>query len=264
MNLPIKIISTDFDGTIFAEFENPPIAASFVALISRLQAQGVKWIINTGRDMSGLMEALARSRISVQPDALVLVEREIYFHQDARYVGAADWNSRCTAAHEELFARIRADLPRLTEWVNARYAATVYEDPYSPFCLIARKLSDAEAIHDYLDEYCRTVPDLQVVRNDVYARLAHTGYDKGKGLAEIARRWGISREQILAAGDHLNDLPMLRLEYAQHLVTNANAIPQVREIVQQQQGFVSALACGHGVADGLEFYLQKLAVPGKI
>jgi hypothetical protein len=25
MNLPIKIISTDFDGTFFAEFENPPV-----------------------------------------------------------------------------------------------------------------------------------------------------------------------------------------------------------------------------------------------
>jgi len=25
-SLPIKLISTDFDGTIFAEFENPPIS----------------------------------------------------------------------------------------------------------------------------------------------------------------------------------------------------------------------------------------------
>lgn len=264
MSQPIKIISTDFDGTIFAEFENPPIAKTFVALISRLQAQGVRWVINTGRDMSGLMEALARSQISIQPNALVLVEREIYFHQDSRYVGHAEWNRDCTVAHEELFARIRVDLPRLTQWVEARYEATVYEDPYSPFCLIARRLRDAEAIHEYLDDYCRTVPGLHVVRNDVYARLAHSGYDKGKGLAEIARRWNVSREHILAAGDHLNDLPMLRQEYAQHLVTNANAIPAVRDIVRRQNGFVSALACGHGVANGLEFYLKKLSPQAKI
>jgi hypothetical protein len=25
MTLPIKLISTDFDGTLFAEFESPPI-----------------------------------------------------------------------------------------------------------------------------------------------------------------------------------------------------------------------------------------------
>lgn len=255
MSLPIQIISTDFDGTIFAEFENPPIAAKFVTLISELQSRGAKWIINTGRDMSGLMEALARSRIPVQPDALVLVEREIYFHRDSRYVGHEEWNGQCTAAHAELFARIRADLPRLTEWISARYDTTVYEDAYSPFCLVSRRLSDAEAIHVYLDDYCRTMPDLHVVRNDVYARLAHSGYDKGKGLAEIARLWSVSREHILVAGDHLNDVPMLRREYAHYLVTNANAIPLVKETIRSQDGFISRHACGHGVADGLAHYL---------
>lgn len=257
MSLPIKIISTDFDGTIFAEFENPPVSARFVALIRRLQAQGVKWVINTGRDLSGLMEALARTQISIQPDALVLVEREIHFHRDSRYVGHDEWNHGCTAAHEELFARIRPDLPRLRKWIAARYDATVYEDDYSPFCLLARHTRDAEVIHDYLDAYCRTVPNLHVVRNDVYARLAHCGYDKGKGLTEIARRWRVSREHILVAGDHLNDLPMLDREHAHCLVTNANAIEPVKTLIRQQNGFVSQLFHADGVAEGIEFYLAQ-------
>ncbi len=259
MNLPIKIISTDFDGTIFAEFENPPIAEKFVSLVGELQARGVKWIINTGRDMSGLMEALARSRISIQPDALVLVEREIYFHKDSRYVGLDEWNHACTRAHEELFVRLRRDLPKLVKWINAHYDdATIYEDAYSPFCLLARQTSDAEAIHKYLDDYCRTVPDLHVVRNDVYARLAHSGYDKGRGLTEIARHWRVRPEHILAAGDHLNDLPMLNREHAHWLVTNANGIEVVKETVRRQDGIISQLACGHGVADGLAQVLARI------
>src|SRR5438445_11398418 len=112
-DLPIKLISTDFDGTLFAEFENPPVPQELQQLIGDLQARGAKWVINTGRDMSSLMEALARSRISIQPDALVLVEREIHFHRDSRYVGHSEWNHRCTRMHEELFIRVRADLPRL-------------------------------------------------------------------------------------------------------------------------------------------------------
>jgi len=52
MSLPIKLISTDFDGTLFAEFENPPIPERLITLIGDLQARGAKWIINTGRDMS--------------------------------------------------------------------------------------------------------------------------------------------------------------------------------------------------------------------
>src|SRR5882724_12666596 len=113
MNLPIKLISTDFDGTLFAEFANPPIPEHLLQLIADLQAQGAKWVINTGRDMSSLMEALARSHVTIKPDYLVLVEREIHFHKDAQYVGVDDWNNECFRAHEELFVRVRQDLPRL-------------------------------------------------------------------------------------------------------------------------------------------------------
>ena len=84
MSLPIKLISTDFDGTIFAEFEDPPIPAELQQLIGDLQAHGVKWVINTGRDMSSLMEALGRAKIAIEPDYLVLVEREIHWHQDSQ------------------------------------------------------------------------------------------------------------------------------------------------------------------------------------
>src|SRR5690242_307909 len=100
MTLPIKLISTDFDGTIFAEFENPPIPVQLQELIGSLQKRGARWIINTGRDMSSLMEALARARVTIQPDYLVLVEREIYRHDGARYVGVEPWNAECTRSHE--------------------------------------------------------------------------------------------------------------------------------------------------------------------
>src|SRR3989454_11150483 len=110
MCLPIKLISTDFDGTLFAEFENPPIPAELQEIIGDLQGRGAKWVINTGRDMSSLMEALARGGIAIEPDFLVLVEREIHRHEDSRYLGLADWNAACTRAHAELFARVQADL----------------------------------------------------------------------------------------------------------------------------------------------------------
>ena len=120
MSLPIQLISTDFDGTLFAEFENPPIPKKLQELIGDLQSSGARWVINTGRDMSSLMEALARARIPIEPDYLVLVERDIFQHNGVRYVPLEPWNTDCARAHTELFARIRDDLPRLTEWINAR------------------------------------------------------------------------------------------------------------------------------------------------
>lgn len=256
MSLTIKLISTDFDGTIFAEFENPPIPEELQTLIGDLQRRGAKWAINTGRDMSSLMESLARARVAIQPDYLVLVEREIHIHDGVRYVGLDEWNSECTRAHEELFTRVRPDLPRLTEWINSRFNATVYEDPYSPFCLIAGNHGEADVIHEYLEAYCRSIPHLAIVRNDVYARMAHDAYDKGTALGELARRLGISAGEVFAAGDHFNDLPMLSRARARWLAAPQNAIPPVKATVMSQQGYISQRSHGSGVAEALTFHLQ--------
>ncbi|MEO7300439.1 MAG: HAD family hydrolase [Verrucomicrobiota bacterium] len=259
MSSPIKLLSTDFDGTLFAEFENPPVPVKLQNLIGRLQAEGAIWVINTGRDLSSLMEALGRSHLSVKPDYLVLVEREIYCHENSQYVELADWNRDCSHAHDELFLRVRPDIPELMAWVNERFRAMVYEDPYSPFCLIAEKNEDADVIHEFLNLYCEKVSGLTVVRNDVYARFSHAGFNKGTALAELSRRLGISSENILAAGDHLNDLPMLLQKYARYLVAPSNAVLPVKEAVLAQKGFVSSLSRGHGIAEGIEYFLNGVS-----
>jgi HAD superfamily hydrolase (TIGR01484 family) len=259
MSLPIKLLSTDFDGTIFAEFENPPVPDVLQRVIADLQAKGAKWAINTGRDMSSLMESLGRAGIRIEPDYLVLVEREIYTHHESVYVGLEDWNSQCTQAHAELFARVREDVPRLVDWVNQRYHARMYEDAYSPFCLIAGTNGEADVIHKFLEEYALSVENLTVVRNDIYARFSHSSYNKGTALAELTHRLGLKREQVFAVGDHLNDLPMLCRNYAGWISTPANAIPEVKAHVQQQGGYVSQLPHGYGVAEAIKYYLGTAA-----
>lgn len=263
MSLPIKLISTDFDGTLHAEFENPPVPQDLQALIGDLQRQGAKWVINTGRDLSSVMEGVARARLTIRPDYLVVVEREIYFHEASQYAQCEEWNQGCDLAHEELFARIQTDVPRLIDWVNKRFVATLYEDAYSPFCLIAESNEDADHIQAYLESYCSEVPELALVRNDVYARFSHKRYNKGTALAEIARQLGVCRDEIFAAGDHLNDLPMLSGEFARCVAAPDNAVPTVKETVRRQNGYISHQPWGHGVARGLEFYLENAKQSGK-
>ena len=255
----IRLISTDFDGTIFAEGDEPPVPAQLQDLIGDLQRRGAKWAINTGRDMPSLMEALQQARLKIRPDFLVLVEREIHLQDGGGYVGLESWNSRCALSHEALFAQVRVDLPRITNWINNRFSATIYEDPYSPFCLIAGNPVDAKLIHSYLDDYCREVPGLAVMRNDIYARFCHVAYNKGTALAELTRRLGLSAAQVFAAGDHLNDLPMLSRQYAHWLAAPQNAIDEVKASVRIQTGYVSRLPNGDGVAEALQFHLGQAA-----
>jgi len=97
------------------------------------------------------------------------------------------------------------------------------------------------------------------VRKEVYARFSHRAYSKGTALSEITRQVGCTADDVLAAGDHLNDLPMLSCEHARWLVAPANAVDSVKEAVRRQKGFVSDEPHGYGVARGLEFFLEQKA-----
>lgn len=260
MNLPIQLLSTDFDGTLHAEFETPPVPEDLQHLIASLQSGGLKWVINTGRDLSSLMETLGRSQLSIWPDYVVTVEREIHCREDLEYRPLQEWNQRCDQAHADLFRSVRPDVPQLTDWIKSRFRATIYEDPYSPFCLIAGNNGDADLIYAYLQDYCNRVPSLTIVRNDVYARFSHAEFNKGSALGEVARRLGIEPSRIAAAGDHLNDLPMLSTRYARWLIAPGNAVPPVKEAVRRQRGHVSEASCGHGVAQGLRSLLKALSL----
>jgi len=255
--LPIKLISTDFDGTLHADHEDPPVPHDLQEMIFALQARGAKWVINTGRDLSSLMETLGRARLRIKPDYVIVVEREIYCHSEAQYTSLTDWNDKCHSMHADLFARVQLDVPRLTDWVNRRQSATVYADAYSPFCIIADHNDEMDAIQAMMESYAVEVPGLTVVRNDVYARFSHVDFNKGTALAELAARLGVSAEETFAAGDHYNDVPMLSGLYAKCIVCPDNAIPPIKELVRKQNGYVSHQPWGHGVARGLEYYLEQ-------
>jgi hydroxymethylpyrimidine pyrophosphatase-like HAD family hydrolase len=204
-----------------------------------------------------LLETLSRAHLAIKPDFLVVVEREIYRRHESEYIEDCTWNRACDQAHAALFERVRQDVPRLREWVESRFSATIFEDAYSPFCLIAERTQDADVIHEYLTQYCREVPKLNVTRNDVYSRFCHEAYNKGTALGEIARQLGFTAAETFAAGDHLNDLPMLSRQHAHFLAAPGNAVDIVKAIVRQQNGHVSELKCGHGVAEGLQFFLRS-------
>lgn len=254
---PLQLVCTDFDGTIHLDRENPPVGKEFQDLIGELQAAGVRWVINTGRDLSSLLEEMARARMTVRPDFIVVVEREIHIHEHSRYVSHAHWNDRCTAVHAELFARLRPELPPLFEWVNEHFEASVFEDPWSPFCLVASNLDESLAIVRRCEEWAAKWPEVAVVRNDVYARLSHVDFNKGTALQEVARLIDVSPEGILVAGDHVNDLPMLDRSVARWLVAPDNCVPEVRSHVRTKGGWLMEGRGSQGVTEGLRRCLAE-------
>ncbi|HAB15298.1 MAG TPA: HAD hydrolase family protein [Verrucomicrobiota bacterium] len=252
MPADIRLISTDFDGTIHEDFAHAPVPEAFQNRVAALQARGVIWVINTGRDLASLMESIGRAHMRVLPDFAVTVEREIYRHVRGHYEAVEPWHTNCIRAHTGLFSDYAGELAELFSMLEAKYDATFYNDSWSPVCVIARTNGQMDAIQQELDTFCAAVPDLAPVRNDVYLRLSHRRYSKGTALQEIQRLLELRPEQTFAAGDHLNDLPMLRREVAHWLVTPYNGLPRVKAQVEGEGGFLALQSCAAGVLEGLD------------
>lgn len=253
----LQLICTDFDGTIHSDLDSPTIAPEFQELIADLQRKGVKWVVNTGREMGDLLREMKRSQMRVAPDYLVVVEREIHVRRSDTFESHAPWNDRCTTTHAQLFEKMRADVTKWSEWVTKRYIADVYEDAWSPFCLVASNPSDASTIVRQLEEWCRPWPELVVVSNHIYARLSHVDFHKGSALREVASLCGASPETTFIAGDHLNDLPMLKRECAHWLVAPENAVREVKNAVQSAGGWVMEGRASRAVVAGLRRCLKE-------
>lgn len=255
MSTPLQLISTDFDGTLHSDFTEPRVPIALQEKLAQLQTEGATWLINTGRELADLRDGLADADLAAHPDYVVVVEREIYKCEGEDFMPISDWNEQCAATQKAIFDKNRERLPDLFEWVNENFDAQLYEDQWSPFCLIASCNADADKIQQRVNEHFKDEPQLGCVRNDIYARLSHTDYTKGTAMAEVSRRLNISREEMFAAGDHWNDLSMLQSNLAQWLAAPANAITEVLEHVRAQGGFIAESEAGEGLLEGIEWAL---------
>lgn len=112
---------------------------------------------------------------------------------------------------------------------------------------VAAELTEAAAHH----------PDFAFQRNTIYLRFCHRAYHKGSALQELCRLEGLSREEVFAAGDNLNDLSMLDGRPAALTACPANAMLLVKETVQASGGYVAGASFGAGVAEAMEYFRAR-------
>src|SRR6218665_2885901 len=101
----IKLLSTDFDGTVINHEKIPMVAPEFFDVVGELRKQGAVWAINTGRVLWHIEEGLRELKSLFERDFVLTWEREV-FHRvpDGRWQDYGDWNARCIVAHDTLYA----------------------------------------------------------------------------------------------------------------------------------------------------------------
>jgi HAD superfamily hydrolase (TIGR01484 family) len=259
MAATIRLISTDFDGTLVNHFAAQPVSADFLEVLATLRAQGAQWAINTGRALHHIVEGLREFKFPVEPDFVITSERDV-FQKDASgaWVDYGEWNRRCAEIHDELFAKAQPIFDRITHFLQRETNARFINDN-TGIGVVAEDEPEMDRIVTYIDGLRAELPNFHYQRNTMYLRFCHTDYSKGAALAELSRLLNIPREEIFAAGDHYNDLPMLDGATARWVACPSNSAEVVKEMVRGAGAFgcVAAREAGDGVADALNTFLAR-------
>ena len=251
----LRLLSTDFDGTLIEHFSHGRCTADFADVLRHHKKHGGVWAVNTGRGLVHAIEGVEKFQAPVQPDFLLTNEREIFHRSsDGRWIPETGWNQTCYERHDELFENSQAIFDWLRSHADLRPGISIAEEEGRICGVITSTESEMAEFVDLLEKKIASLPDFSYQRNTIYLRFAHRDYHKGSALGELCRVLGIRHDEVLAAGDHFNDLPMLDGRFAAYPCCPSNAIPEVRKTVLAAGGHIASLPAANGVAESWRFF----------
>lgn len=256
MSTRIRLLSTDFDGTIVSHLGEPALDSQCMELIRELQDAGAMWAINTGRSVDLLESGLLNFEFQIRPDFILTTERNVFRPgaNGEKWEPFGDWNDRCARDHAELFSSAQPVLAEVVDYVTQQTKARLIYDFDRLEGLAAESEEEVQKIAQFIDQAGAEHAKFDYQRNGVYLRFCHSDYHKGAALAELARLIQVPRENIFAAGDHHNDISMLDGKVAGMSSCPANAIPDVQTAVRNAGGYVAQQQHGAGVCEALRYF----------
>ena len=255
----IRLLSTDFDGTIVSRVSEPVLDITCMESIRQLQSEGAIWANNTGRSVDLLESGLADFSFPFRPDFILTSERDIFRPgaNGQKWEAFGDWNARCARAHTELFTSASSVFAEVLDFVNQKTKARIIYETGGPTGLITSTEEEMNRVTEFIEQARTRQPKFNYQRNTVYLRFCHVDYHKGAALSELSRLLEIEREHVFAAGDHHNDISMLDGAFAAMPACPANAIPEVQEAVRQAGGYVAQKEHGAGVHEALMHFSEN-------
>jgi HAD superfamily hydrolase (TIGR01484 family) len=254
----IRLLSTDFDGTIVSHVSEPIIDPTCMQLIGDLQAAGVIWTINTGRSVSLLESGLTDFAFPFRPDFILTSERDVFRPgtNGSNWEAFGDWNERCARDHAALFSSASSVLAEVIDFVNHKTKARLIYESEGLAGLVAASDEEMDRIAEFIERVRQQQPKFSYQRNTLYLRFCHRDYHKGAALAELARLLEVPPANIFAAGDHHNDISMLDGTVAGMPACPGNAIPEVKQAVGSAGGYVAEREHGAGVYVAIMYFLN--------
>ena len=252
----IKLLSTDFDGTLSGEPHGKHCVPALAAELTAVVKAGAIWAVNTGRSLESALDGLSDLEAPVTPDYILTSERHVY-RPDGKgaWHDYGEWNAICREHHGLLFAQCGTFFEGLQRLVESHEGVSLLQNFSGiPEGLVATSEELLDEVAAKLSALAGKPDDFHYQRSNIYLRFCHRRYDKGSALGELSRLLDMPTSGILAIGDHQNDIAMLFGEVAGMVACPANAHRSVKETVIRAGGHVSALEAGEGTAEAIHHY----------
>ncbi len=263
-----KLLALDLDGTLISDdlVITPEAKAAIAAAVER----GVTVTLATGRMFRSAVQFARELELSAPlicyqgamvrhsttgetiyhlPLPFEMAREAIAWVQERGYHANAYVDDNIYVAEMNEAAQYYSALARVPAEVVGDLLRFVDRPERAPTKLVV-VTKEAETPQVLAEMQARFSGPLYVTRSHArFTEAVHPDCSKGAALAALAHSLNIPREQVMAIGDNLNDLPML--EYAGLSVAVANAAPQVKAV----SGYVASLPIAAGVVESIQRFI---------
>lgn len=242
--MAIKLIAVDMDGT-FLNREMTYNKTRFAALYKKMKEQGIKFVAASGNPLPQLTYYFA----DVKEEITYIAENGAYIVERGKELDSVTMD-RALADQVIDTLRMYSDKPFVLCGKKKAYVPeSISEESYAFFNRYYPLLERASGLHEIDDEFFKfatsfeelEVPHvleylhgeldgkmLPVASGFGFVDLILPGIDKGRGIRNLQKHWGITKEESAAFGDSPNDLEML--QEVKYSFAMENAADEVKDV----------------------------------
>lgn len=295
MKKMIKVIASDLDGTLL-NTEHKLDLKTFET-IKKVQEQGVRFIVATGRDYNSTMEAIGEHKLECDyivasgaevrdPSGEVLYSTPMnpkYFHQILEvtqktkvfvryctggsdyFIGTKDESVRMLLSEAKLFYSneseeiIRSSELFITQKERVKCVSSLEElmEMDIPIYKIFISYGDLDALQQ-TETLLQEVPCIASASSFAYnIELTHQEAQKGPVLKSYIEELGYQMDEVMVFGDSMNDYSMLSMDFG-WTVAMENGMDEIKKVAK----YITKSNAEAGVVHTIEEMICKKTLVG--
>lgn len=249
----IRLVALDLDGTLLNL--DGTISKRTIMELKRLYDKGISIGIATGRSFDSSYEILSSNGIETvcgYPHFMVCEERAIHVLKGSHY--QPDVQNEETLLEElrlldtarKIIKKVMQTDPSLISFVNSEF----WQEKKGYVEVLASSAENGTLLTKKLDAMLRDTP-LKMMRQGIGIKLRHSSIGKGAALETVVSLFNVMPSEVLVMGDSHNDWDMLSGKF--RVATTQNADEEIKNLVLDKNGLVSASSYSDGVAEVLRY-----------